>query len=375
MVLINPPVSASNPVKVMIVDDSAIVRGFITRFIETDEEIKVVSSASNGKLALGNLERLDIDVIVLDIEMPVMDGLTALPLLFEIDPFVQVIVASTLTEKNAAITLKAMNSGANECMAKPSTKDLADADVFRNNLIQKVKALGQVARNRREANKLTGKGKGMPAGTGVVVAAKKKEFVLKERPNKITPDIIAIGSSTGGPQALMKLFDDLAKEDIKQPILITQHMPPTFTAILAANIAKNTGLNCKEAEDGEAVERGKIYMAKGGYHMKVQSSAGRKIIRLSEEAPENYCRPAVDPMIRSMVELYNNRVLAIILTGMGSDGLKACQYLSQQGGNVLAQDEATSVVWGMPGAVSMAGICSNVIPLGLMAKEIKKYAG
>jgi len=372
MALSNPPVSATNPVRVMIVDDSAIVRGFLTRFIESDEEIKVVSSASNGKLAIGNLERIDIDVIVLDIEMPVMDGLTAMPLFFEIDPFVQIIVASTLTEKNAAITLKAMNAGANECLAKPSTKDLADADVFRNNLIQKIKALGQVARNKREMNKSTTKSVGGGAAT---VAAKKKEFPLKINTSKITPEIIAIGSSTGGPQALMKLFDDLAKENIKQPILITQHMPPTFTAILAANIAKNTGLDCKEAEDGESIERGRIYMAKGGYHMKAISKDGKKIIRLTEEPPENYCRPAVDPMIRSLVEIYGSRVLAIILTGMGSDGLKGCQYLSQQGGNVLAQDEATSVVWGMPGAVSMAGICSSVSPLGLLAKEIKKYAG
>lgn len=374
-------ISADNPVRVMIVDDSAVVRGFLTRFIETDSEIKVVSSSFNGQQAVNSLKKIDVDVIVLDIEMPVMDGLTALPLLLEEDPCVQVIVASTLTEKNAEITFKAMKLGATECLAKPTTKELSGSDNFRLNLIQKVKSLGVVARKKRES-----------AGVGYNKGMGRAEIVVKDRtiPEKIKPkaiefrdkalgfrpEIIAIGSSTGGPQALSKLFADIAELSVKQTIFITQHMPPTFTTILATNIAKTTGMPCKEAEDGEVVQRGHIYLAKGGLHMKVERKGVDIIIRLTEDAPENYCRPAVDPMMRSLMDVYgSNKILAVILTGMGADGMKSCTTLADTGGVVLAQDEATSVVWGMPGAVANAGVCTNVLPLGLLAKEIKSYAG
>jgi len=375
-----PAISADNPVKVMVVDDSAVVRGFLTKFIETDSEIKVVSSAFNGQQAINSLVKNDIDVIVLDIEMPVMDGLTALPLLLEEDPCVQVIVASTLTEKNASITLKALELGAIECLAKPTTKDLSGSDDFRLNLIQKVKSLGVVARKKKAES---GKDYKKSSSGNIIDTAlsrisksdKRTEIVFKENKLFHSPEVIAIGSSTGGPQALTALLKDLANENISQTIFMTQHMPPTFTAILANNIAKATGFDCREAEDGEVVKRGRLYMAKGGLHMKVEKKGVDKIIRLTEDPPENYCRPAVDPMIRSLIDVYDGRILAVILTGMGADGMKSCQQLVSKGGLVLAQDEATSVVWGMPGAVAQAGVCTNVLPLGLLAKEIKKYAG
>ena len=170
----------------------------------------------------------------------------------------------------------------------------------------------------------------------------------------------------------MQFFTDL-KGSVRQPILVTQHMPPTFTAILAEHIAKQSGLKCKEAAEGEEIQGGHVYLAPGNFHMTVKVTGGKKVISLNQDAPENFCRPAVDPMLRSMIAAYGKKILAVIFTGMGADGLKGCQSLVEAGGTVLAQDEATSVVWGMPGAVAMAGICTQVLPLGQMAKAVRDY--
>jgi two-component system chemotaxis response regulator CheB len=363
-----PPPSAANPIRVMLVDDSAVIRGFLTRFIESDPELRVVSSVSNGQLALNNMERTSFDVIVLDVEMPVMDGMTALPLILKADPNVQVIIASTLTKENASITLKAMQIGAAECLAKPTSQELSGSMVFRDSLVEIVKTLGILSRKKR----------GMPVKaplSGVVIkpVAVAKKFSLRSEIIKMVPDVIAVGSSTGGPQALLQFFTELGK-DVTQPIFITQHMPPTFTAILAEHITKQSGLKCKEAVDGDVVRSGNIYLAPGNFHMVVKDESGRRVISLNQDAPESFCRPAVDPMLRSLVKVYGKKVLAVILTGMGADGLKGCQNVVDAGGTILAQDEATSVVWGMPGAVAMAGICTQVLPLGLMAKAVREYA-
>ena len=376
----NAPVS-DTPIRVMVVDDSAAIRGFLTRFIESDKDIKVVTSASNGQIAVDNVQPGKYDVVVLDIEMPVMDGMTALPLILKADPAVQVIIASTLTIANAAITLKAMEMGAADCLAKPTSRELAGSTAFQDELTQKVKALGNVARKKRgrtttpvTATTATAV-KSSPSATAAAPAAATgaKKFALRPEIIKYPPDIIAVGSSTGGPQALLQFFTDL-KVKVRQPIFITQHMPATFTTILAEHISKQSGLLCHEAKEGDVVEGGHIYLAPGNFHMTVKDQGGKKVIALNQDAQENFCRPAVDPMLRSLINIYGKKILAVIFTGMGSDGLKGCQQVVEAGGVVLAQDEATSVVWGMPGAVAMAGICTHVLPLGSMAKAVREYA-
>lgn len=371
--------AGKNPdgVRVMIVDDSAVIRGFLTRFLDEDKDIKVISSVANGEIAVNSMERAKPDVIILDIEMPVMDGLTALPLLLKADPDVEVIIASTLTQANAAITLKAMSMGAAECLPKPTSREMTDATQFKQSLIQKTKTLGQVS---RRAKKRKGLLKDITATTtatsqsSTASVAPKPDIKLRPEPTALLrPDVIAIGSSTGGPQALLKIFDAL-KTSIPQPIFITQHMPPTFTSILAEHIAKQSGAVCAEGKDGEPVEAGRIYLAPGDYHMTVQDNNGARVIRLNQDPPENFCRPAVDPMLRSLAKVYGKKVLSIILTGMGQDGCKGAEEIVAAGGTVLAQDESSSIVWGMPGSVARAGLCTKIVSLAEMPDLIRRFA-
>ncbi len=350
----------------MVVDDSAVIRVLITRILEADSQVRVVATAGNGRIAVDNLSDNDIDIIILDIEMPVMDGLTALPKLLDVDPEIKIIMASTLSTRNAEISIRALNAGAADYVPKPtSSRDIRTGDEFRRELLAKVKALGEVRRRRRSA----ARGKGPPRGPG----ARPAKPIALRKSGPVRPDVLAIGSSTGGPQALFALLGGL-KSTIQQPILITQHMPPTFTTILAEHIARVSGRPCAEAKDGEVVASGHIYVAPGGFHMVVEPNKAQRVFRLSKAPPENFCRPAVDPMLRSLAKVFGPRVLSVILTGMGHDGLGGGEAVTKAGGTVIAQDEATSVVWGMPGAVATAGICSAVLPIKELAPYIMRFA-
>ena len=342
-----------------------------------------MASAPNGQVALSTLERLSVDVVVLDIEMPVMDGMTALPLILQRDPHVAVMMASTLTRENAAISLRCLQMGATECLAKPTSAEMTGATTFQDALVEKLRAIGRGVQQRRA--------KGQPVATpdGAVRAAEVVRTVLQQpahaqhqpiklRPQPagwLAPSVIAISSSTGGPQALTSFFADLGGA-LRQPVLLTQHMPPTFTTILAETIARTSGVACHEAVDGETIKGGTIYVAPGNYHMTVRKSdTGVAVIALNQDAPENFCRPAADVMLRSLPPVYGGRVLSVVLTGMGADGLQGCKSVVDAGGMVYAQDEATSVVWGMPGAVAQAGICTQVLPLGLLGKAVRTAVG
>jgi two-component system chemotaxis response regulator CheB len=362
--------SAKDPIRVLLVDDSSVTRAFLRQFIEEDAALKVISTAKDGQGALDCLKNTQVDVVVLDIEMPVMDGLTALPLILKIDPSLQVIIASTLTKENAVLTMKCFQGGAAECLAKPNAQELSAGDGFKQSLIEKVKALGIVTRKKRASRAQTAP---TTANRPQITISTPKKFTLRPELVKLMPDVIVIGSSTGGPQALMQFFTEL-KTPLRQPVFVTQHMPPTFTTILAEHISKQSGLKCREAIDGEIVQGGNIYLAPGNYHMTIKMDGMHKTISLNQEPPENFCRPAVDPMLRSLVAAYGRKILTVIFTGMGSDGMKGCQKVVEAGGTVLAQDEASSVVWGMPGAVAMAGLCTQVLPLGVMAKTVREYA-
>jgi two-component system chemotaxis response regulator CheB len=359
----------------MVVDDSMVIRGLLTRSLETDPAIKVVVSAGNGKAALDAIARTDVEVVVLDIEMPVMDGMTALPQLIAARPYVQVIMASTLTLKGASISMKALSMGAADYVPKPtSTSQINGAEDFKTDLIAKVKSWGAIARRRRGSAPA-----GAPAtasATATAAPAPRKLYggaEVKLRPaGTAKPECLVIGSSTGGPQALFKVFQMLGPIT-HMPVFVTQHMPATFTTILAEHIAQASGTPAAEAKDGEPVTNGRIYVAPGDFHMTVMVENGRKVLRVNKNPPENFCRPAVDPMLRSITKVYGNKILFCMLTGMGQDGLKGAQDLAANGGTVIAQDEPTSVVWGMPGAVSTAGLCSAVLPLSDIGPYIRKF--
>lgn len=364
----------AGPYRVMVVDDSAVIRGLLTRALESDPSIKVVTTVGNGQLAIDALGRpdSDIEVIVLDIEMPVMDGITALPRLLQTKPGVAVIMASTLTLKGASVSMKAMSLGASDYVPKPTTTGaISAATDFKADLVEKVKSWAQAGRRKR--------GIAAPSpGVGAEAAPTAprrlyggQPIKLRDMPPVLRPECLAVGSSTGGPQALFKMFQAIGKIN-HLPVFVTQHMPATFTIILAEHLGQAASMPSAEAKDGEVVVPGRIYVAPGDFHMLVEGNAAQRVIRLNKNPPENFCRPAVDPMLRSIAKVYGNKTLFVMLTGMGQDGLKGALELTNVGGTVIAQDEASSVVWGMPGAVATAGLCSAVLPLTDIGAFVKK---
>jgi two-component system chemotaxis response regulator CheB len=358
----NAPPGAAHPeppgaIRVLVVDDSAIVRGLISRQLESDPGLRVVGSAPHGEAALMELGRKGVDIVVLDIEMPVMDGLTALPLILAAHPKVKVVMASTLTRRNAEISLRALQLGASDYIPKPEG-GLAGAEEFRRDLIAKIKALAAKSAARPlEAAQPSAR----PAPAQV-------------RTSRAAPTVLAIGASTGGPPALLKVFEAL-KGAIEQPIFLTQHMPPTFTTLLAEQLGRTGARPCREGQDGERVEAGRCYIAPGGHHMVVERGPLGPVIRLNQEAPESFCRPAVDPMFRSLAAVYGPGVVGLILTGMGADGAQGCAALAAAGGRFAVQDESTSVVWGMPGAAAQTGKAERILPLAEIGPWLRLTMG
>jgi len=360
----------SATVKVLVVDDSAVVRGLTRRFLEENPNIEVVATASNGKNAVEAVKQYDLDVVVLDIEMPVMDGLTAIPLILAAKPKLKIVMSSTLTEANATISLNALAAGASDYVAKPTSgSDIHGSDDFKRELIAKVLALGGAA-NPALASQEKQSGATRPAP---LFNIRPGQPISLHKPSAVPPRAIAIGSSTGGPQALDTVIGGLDKT-LPHPIFVTQHMPATFTKILAEHIARDAGRIVSEAKDGQRVKPGEIYIAPGDYHMLIQGEGAEMKIRLTQSERENYCRPSVEPMLRSLVGIYGPALLTVMLTGMGHDGRAGCQSCVEKGGTVIAQDEASSVVWGMPGAVATAGVCAAVKPLDKIAQTVNSFA-
>jgi two-component system chemotaxis response regulator CheB len=334
----------------MICDDSAVIRGAIARILEADPDIVVVAKVENGRAAVDQLRAAQIDVVVLDIEMPVMDGLTALPLLLRADPGVRIIMASTLTTRGADIALRALRLGAADYIPKPSSIGTVSDDGFKRELLEKVKGLGRL--RRRAA---------MPAHA-------RAPITLRAAP-MFPARLLAVGSSTGGPQALFTLVQGLGRS-VSVPVVMTQHMPATFTPILAEHLNRLGLMPCTEARDGETLVAGRIYLAPGDKHLLVEGGRSSLRARLTTDPPENFCRPSVDPMLRSASAACEGRVLVAMLTGMGRDGLAGTAVVVEAGGAAVGQDEATSVVWGMPGAIATAGLCHAVLPLPRMAPKL-----
>ncbi|WP_298106385.1 chemotaxis response regulator protein-glutamate methylesterase [Bradyrhizobium sp.] len=366
------------PLRVMLVDDSVVIRGMISRWLGSEPDIVVAAALRTGREAVNQLERINPDIAVLDIEMPELDGISALPLLLAKKRNLIVIMASTLTRRNAEVSFKALSLGASDYIPKPeSTREASAAEIFRHDLVRKIRHLG--AKVRRASHPTAAPSLAPASGPmreTVARAPVASPPVVRRSFSTQNPRVLLIGSSTGGPQALMSVVAEIGPVIDRFPVLITQHMPPTFTTILAEHLARSSHRPAREAVDGEAVKAGHIYLAPGGRHMRVARHGTEAVIALDDGPPVNFCKPAVDPLFASAVEVWQGSILAVILTGMGSDGMRGGKDIVAAGGSVIAQDEATSVVWGMPGAAVHAGICSAVLPLNQIApKLVRLFSG
>jgi two-component system chemotaxis response regulator CheB len=344
----------------MVADDSVVVRGLISRWL-AESGVEVVATVPNGLLAISALDRVEPDIVLLDLDMPELDGLATLPRLLEKRPGLSVVVVSTLTQRNADISLKCLSLGAVDYLPKPgSNREVTTSLGFRQELIAKVQEL---ARPRRRAF-------AEPA------AAPTPRLPTRSRALPVMPRCLLIGASTGGPKAIADVLAGLGAALRSVPTLIVQHMPPIFTKVFAEHLQGLTGLACHEAQDGEAPLSGHVYVAPGGRHMGLSRDRDQRILlRLDDGPPVNFCRPAVDVLFRDAAAAFGASALAVVLTGMGSDGLDGVKALAQTGAAVLAQDEATSVVWGMPGHVARSGLAHDVLPLDGIAPAIRAMLG
>jgi two-component system chemotaxis response regulator CheB len=344
----------------MVVDDSVVVRKIVTDVLSADPDIEVVGTAVNGKVALAKLEALKPELITMDIEMPEMNGIEAVRAIRATRSRVPIIMFSTLTERGASVTLDALSAGANEYVTKPANVGSVGQSMesVREQLIPKIKAL-------------TGRPvTGGPARAAAAVAPP-CPAAPRTGPSK-KPAVLVIGSSTGGPEALARVLPQLPAA-LTVPVLIVQHMPPVFTRQFAQRLDRLSPLRVVEAVDGAPLLPGTVHLAPGDHHLVVRGGARGPHTSLNQGPPENFCRPAVDPLFRSVVAVYEGAVLAVVLTGMGSDGRNGAAEVRAAGGTVVVQDQATSIVWGMPGAISQAGLADEVLPLERMPEAIARH--
>jgi two-component system chemotaxis response regulator CheB len=353
-----PPNPASGKLtRVMLVDDSAVIRGMIARWLSEAGGFEVVATASNGKMAVDAAGRSKPEIILLDIEMPEVDGLAALPLIMKAHPTAKVIVISTLTQRNAEISLKCLSLGAVDYLAKPeSARAAGSAADFRRELVEKLRALGDT--------KVRSPRFGAPVAVPVTPPA------ASAKPAMTKPQCLLIGASTGGPRAVERVLSDMRPILAKIPVLIVQHMPTMFTAVFAEHLQSLLSMPAREGRDGDPVLPGTILVAPGGRHMGLAGSATRPVVRLNDGPPENFCRPAVDVLFREAAGIFGASALATVLTGMGSDGTQGARHLIKAGATVIAQDEATSIVWGMPGSIVKAGLAQEILPLESIGRSL-----
>jgi two-component system chemotaxis response regulator CheB len=348
-------------IRVLVVDDSVVIRRLVTHALEEDSAIEVVGAAANGVIALQRIPQFNPDVLTLDVEMPEMDGLETLRHIRRDFPHLRVIMFSTLTDRGASVTLEALSLGADDYVTKASNEGSLDRSMarLREELLPKIKQFFH-----------------LPVKSVPVAQKPCPAIPCRAAPGLIArprPGIVAIGISTGGPSALGAILPNLPA-DFPLPILLVQHMPPLFTRLLAERLNSICKLPVAEATQGVAVEPGTILIAPGDFHMKVVSGLKGTRIFLDQAPPQNSCRPAVDALFSSVASIYGGAVVAAVLTGMGQDGLHGVQILKAQGATVLAQDEASSVVWGMPGAIVNAGLADHVLPLDKIVPEIVRLA-
>ena len=341
------------PAQVLIVDDSAVVRKLVTTALAGHPEINVVGTASNGSIALARIPQLNPDVVTLDINMPEMDGLQALVEIRKLYPRLPVIMFSVLTETGAAATIQALAAGASDYLTKPNTPESMTAamEQIEQELTAKILCL-------------TGREMSSPAVAGPQIRLQERRW-----PGVQSVEVLAIGCSTGGPTALSEVLRHLPA-NLPVPVVIVQHMPPLFTRFLAERLSAESPLKVWEAEQGQKLSAGEAYIAPGDYHMTVARRGTERVVELNQEPPENSCRPAVDVLFRSVASVYRAGALAVVLTGMGTDGARGAAHIREAGGEVIVQDKESSVVWGMPGAVVEAGVADTICPLAELGPEI-----
>lgn len=367
-------------IRVLVVDDSVVVRRVVMDELSSQPDIEVVGAAGSGRAALEKLSQLEPDLVILDIEMPEMDGLTALTEMRRTHSRLPIIMFSSLTELGAAATLDALSRGASDFFAKPrSSGGLDDSrQIIRAELLPAIRALcaRSVVSDRVGASTKSSTGSS-PDGQGhseshaprrsTTIPATAAASLASSRLGRI--ELVVIGASTGGPNALADLFCALPR-NFPVPLLVVQHMPPMFTRLLAERLTKISPIPTAEAESGLELTPGRALIAPGDHHLILRRDGVRIRTVINQDAPENSCRPAVDPLFRSVADLFGRHVLGVVLTGMGQDGLRGCEAIRAASGQIIAQDEATSVVWGMPGAVARAGLADAVLPLPAIADEI-----
>jgi two-component system chemotaxis response regulator CheB len=345
-------------IHVLVVDDSVVFRRLVSEELSRDPEIEVVGTAANGRIALAKMTQVNPDLVILDVAMPEMDGLETLKELRKTYPRLPVIMFIALTERGAEETLDALALGATDYFTKPADVGGLDGSlrVIREQLVPEIKALCRAAAQKEAPARFAAAGSPAaakpPSGTGTV-------------------RVLAIGASTGGPNALAEIFAKLPA-DFPVPILVVQHMPPMFTRLLAERLSAQSAIRVQEASSGCVLQPGQAWVAPGDYHMIVVKDGAQYRLLVHQDPPENSCRPAVDVLLRSVARSYGPDSLTVVLTGMGQDGLRGCEALRAAGGQILAQDEATSVVWGMPGYVAQAGLADRVLPLPMIAGEINQ---
>ncbi|MFZ3215005.1 MAG: chemotaxis response regulator protein-glutamate methylesterase [Candidatus Acidiferrales bacterium] len=344
------------PWRILVVDDSVVIRRLLTETLSADPELQIVGSASDGHIGLAKIAQLQPDLVTLDVEMPVMDGLQALSELRKLYPRLPVIMFSTLTERGGAATLDALALGASDYATKPSNTGSPAVAIerIRAELIPKIKALCAAQAVRKS-----------------VPARVIRSEVAMHRPPQRRIEIVAIGTSTGGPNALAEVLPGIPK-DFPVPIVVVQHMPPLFTRLLAERLAARSAIPVEEGKAEAELDPGHAFIAPGNFHMTVTRAGLTPRLGLNQSAPENSCRPAVDVLFRSVARAYRAGVLGVVMTGMGADGVKGSQCIREAGGEVIVQDEASSVVWGMPGLVYAAGQADGVYPLDRLAHEISR---
>jgi len=337
----------------LVVDDAVVMRKIISEALSRDPAVEVVGVAASGRIALQKMTQVNPDIVTLDVEMDEMDGVATLRELRKIYPRLPVIMFSTLTSRGAATTLDALTAGATDYVTKPSNVGNVGEciDRLQSELLPKIKTYCSAILSPAVASR----------------PVPKAGFV---QPTRIaSPAVVCIGTSTGGPNALAEVFKSFLP-NFTLPVLIVQHMPPVFTAVLAERLTALGTVQCHEGAEGQIVEAGHAYIAPGGKHMEVRRIGLKKVLHLQEEPPENSCRPAVDVLFRSAVAAYGANILAVVMTGMGQDGLRGCTLIREKGGQIIVQDKESSVVWGMPGAVAQAGLADKILPLDQISGEI-----
>jgi len=347
-------------IRILVVDDSVVVRRMVSDVLAADPQLEVAATAANGRIALAKIPQVNPDIVILDVEMPELDGLGTLVEIRKSLPSLPVIMYSTLTERGAEATLDALSKGATDYVAKPSNVGSAaqGLECIRTQLIPKIKAI---------CVRVLGIQVSLPLAPSPISRTNVPRLASPRREERI--DIVAIGVSTGGPNALASLMPSFPS-DFPVPIVIVQHMPPVFTRLLAERLSAKSQIVVEEGSMGAVLKSGCAWIAPGDYHMVVASNNGQIVLRTHQGPPENSCRPAVDVLFRSVADVYKLHALAVEMTGMGQDGLRGCELIRELGGQILAQDQASSVVWGMPGFVANAGLADKILPLDEIAVEI-----